>query len=62
MRELLVRWWPSSKYQLSGPPHLRDPYEAQLVQVCPSSITGSGEVTSPGQPRQFDLLLGYCRV
>ena len=28
---------------MTNPPHLRDPYEDQMVQVCSSSISGSGE-------------------
>ena len=37
------RWWPSSKQELTCPAHLPDPYEAQMVEVCTSSLPGSGQ-------------------
>ena len=41
--EYFCRQWPSTKYEITCPRHLRDPYENQMVEVCESSIDGSGE-------------------
>ena len=35
--------WPSSKHDILCPPQLRDPYEAQLIDVRVSDISGGGE-------------------
>jgi len=35
--------WPSDKLSITVPPHLRDPYEDQMVEVISSSISGSGD-------------------
>ena len=37
------RQWPSSREDITCPRHLRDPYEDQLVEVCTSGVSGSGD-------------------
>lgn len=37
------RQWPSSRLEITSPPHLRDPYEDQLVEVCTSKVPGGGD-------------------
>ena len=39
----MIRKRVSTKTDIGVPPHLRDPYETQMVCVTESSITGSGE-------------------
>ena len=40
---LFSRQWPSSKLEITCPPHLREPYEDQFVEVCTSNVSGGGE-------------------
>ena len=35
--------WPSTKLEITCPPHLPDPYEEQLVEIFKSSVSGGGE-------------------
>ena len=37
------RHWPSTNTQIFWPRHLRDPYEATVLEVRQSNIQGSGE-------------------
>ena len=40
---LICMQWPSTKLEITCPPHLPDPYEEQLVEICKSSVSGGGE-------------------
>jgi len=59
MSNTIFKQWPSKKLEMTNPPHLRDPYEDQMVEVCSSSISGSGEGLRVKQDVEPGTIVAY---
>ena len=49
----------STRDDIVCPPHLRDPYEAQQVEVCMSRVSGSGEGLQAKRRLRAGTLVAY---